>query len=261
MGLFNRDKDLERGGLRATAVVQSRRWASTTDEHLLQRSAPHVINLEVHVDGREPYRVERKFDVPKKFWKIARGVELPLLVDPERPERVIIDWDAFEAAGGRQIVKDLGDQYRRDATQNANLQNAVLRENTKTAVEGFLVAVKSGGMSRQEFEGYVDEYVSKGELTAEDGEAFKQRAGEPNPRPTTETHPPVEGVDYETWIRATVGIVRKKIPPSEHAAYYESCGFPAGRGEAISAAWYERVKTDAVLSGWYVQDSANLDLS
>jgi len=266
MGLFKRSKDLERQGLRGTAVVQSRRWDSTAGDDelidtLLIRSASHKIDLEVHVDGRAPYRVQGTFKVPRKFWKIARGVELPVLVDPERAERIMIDWDGFEAAGGKQIVEDLGDQYRRDAVRDVLSQDPVQRESARTTVETWLGEVRAGRMSREDFGGYVDENVDSGLLTAEEGAAAKERAATPDPRPTPETHPPIEGVDYETWIRATVGIVRKKIPPSEYDAYYQSHGFPAGRADAVNAGWYERVQSDDVLQGWFTRDYAELDPS
>ena len=180
MGLFDRrsDKDLERNGLPGTAVVKSRRSLSGADEdpldNLLVRSARHRIALEVHVDGREAYQVEDTYKVPRKYWKIATGVELPVRVDSQQPERVWIDWDAFTAAGGQKIVDDLGDQYRRDAVRDAVGQNPVNRDASAGLVESWTRAVKAGAMKREDFDRYIDERVSFGFLTPEEAEAAKR---------------------------------------------------------------------------------------
>lgn len=88
-------------------------------------------------------------------------------------------------------------------------------------------------------------------------EAPEPPAGVPAPTPPSEASlAPIEGVGYDTWIAAVNGIVREKIAVKEHPAYYESHGFPAGRGEAVSARWYERVKADDALREQYVRDTA-----
>jgi hypothetical protein len=184
MGLFSRKKDLEPDGLRGTAVVQSRKYAGgggvDYERNLNARSAPHTIDLEVHVDGVEPYRVEDTFKVPRALWNIARGVEVPVRVDPLRLERIMIDWDMFEAAGGVEIVDAVGDQYRRDAVREIVSNDPVQRAAAVATVEEYLGEVKAGRMARDDFVGYVDEYLAEGLLSAEERSTAIDRAGEPN---------------------------------------------------------------------------------
>lgn len=75
------------------------------------------------------------------------------------------------------------------------------------------------------------------------------------PRPTPESHPPVEGVDYDQWVQAVLAVTRR-MDPAALDAHYRSHGFPAGRGDAISATWYARVRTDPILNEWYLHDQA-----
>ena len=255
MRLFKRGDGGERGGLHGTAVVQSRQWASTSDS-VLRLSAPHLIDLEVRVDGRAPYRVQSVFQVPRPYWSIARGVQLPVTIDPHSPERVTIDWDAFEAAGGKEIVAALGDQYKRDAVRDVVSQDPAQRASAIATTEEWLRAVKEGLMSAGDFAGYVRDYVEGGYLTQAEADALMERAAAPADRPTPAAYPPVEGVDYEMWIAATVGIIRNKVSGSQVSAYYDTCGFPAGRGEQISAVWYQRVQSDDFLRGWFMKDTA-----
>jgi hypothetical protein len=50
------------------------------------------LDLEVNVSGRQAYRVANSFRVPASA-SLARGVTLPVKVDPEDPAKVAIDWD------------------------------------------------------------------------------------------------------------------------------------------------------------------------
>lgn len=70
------------------------------------------------------------------------------------------------------------------------------------------------------------------------------RSDEPapsSPRPTTETHPPVEGVDYDTWVRAMLA------------------GDPVTPG--AQAAWMAMAKRDPVVGEWYRWDVQHLGRS
>jgi hypothetical protein len=183
-------------------------------------------------------------------------VQLPVIVDPVVPEKITIDWKAFEAAGGRQILEQIGDQYKRDAVRDVVSQDPAQRSAAIATGEEWLSAVKGGYMSLGDFGGYIREYVEGGHLTRAEADSLLQRAASPADRPTHEAYPPIEGVDYEMWIAATVGIVRDKVPASQVSAYYDTCGFPVGRGEAISAEWYQRLQSDDFLRGWYMKDTA-----
>ena len=186
MGFLDRfsKKDLLTEGIPGTAVVQSRRRADSSEaDTVLTRSARRDIDLEVTIEGRDPYPVRDTFKVPKPYWAIAKGVSLPVRVDPEKPDRILIDWDAFEAAGGNQTVEQLGDQYRRDATAEFQAkrmsEDPAARQAELNTVNGWLGAVKAGVMTVPDFNGYVDEKVAGGFLTAEEGDAAKAQAAGP----------------------------------------------------------------------------------
>jgi len=88
--------------------------------------------LEVQVPGIEPYVVRGAFRVPLKAEntsilsranKLEVGLELPVDVDPAKPQDVHVDWDAFEATPGRKQAMEaalieaqhrtLGEMYAR----------------------------------------------------------------------------------------------------------------------------------------------------
>jgi len=79
------------------------------------------------------------------------------------------------------------------------------------------------------------------------------------PRPTPETHPPIEGVDYDTWVRATIRQVRAGVGADGQAAFLEAQGFPAGRADAITDGWWARAHTDDAVRDWFGHDSRTLD--
>ncbi len=66
------------------------------------------IDLEVHVDGRRPYRVNNMYMVPAGA-TIGQGVILPIKVDPNDPGKIAIDWDAAQRAPGRGEVRPAAD--------------------------------------------------------------------------------------------------------------------------------------------------------
>jgi len=174
-------KDLSTEGIPGTAVVQGRKRRDNPDaETIVTRAAKHDIDLVITIEGRDPYAARGTFKVPKAYWNLAKGVSLPVLVDPEDPYRVTIDWDAFDAAGGRETVAQLGDQFRRDATAEFQakrmLENPELQEQERNTVKGWLDAVKGGFMTVADFNGYVDEKVAGGFLPPDEGDAAKAEA-------------------------------------------------------------------------------------
>lgn len=80
------------------------------------------------------------------------------------------------------------------------------------------------------------------------------------PRPTDETHPPIEGVGYDTWIRANAALGRGLITAGDRVAAFERAGFPVGRVEEVDAAWWGRAKSDQAVGAWYGHDYQHLDL-
>jgi hypothetical protein len=65
------------------------------------------IDLEVHVNGRKPYRVNNTYMVPAGA-TIGQGVTLPIKVDPNDPSKIGIDWDTAQRAPGRGEVRPVG---------------------------------------------------------------------------------------------------------------------------------------------------------
>jgi hypothetical protein len=67
------------------------------------------IDLEVHVSGRQPYRVNNQYMVPAGA-TLGQGVTLPIKVDPNDPAKIAIDWDSAGTAPQRGQVRPVGGQ-------------------------------------------------------------------------------------------------------------------------------------------------------
>jgi len=65
------------------------------------------IDLEVHVNGRRPYRVNNMYMVPAGA-AIGPGVTLPIKVDPSDPSKIAIDWDTAQRAPARGEMRSVG---------------------------------------------------------------------------------------------------------------------------------------------------------
>jgi putative oligomerization/nucleic acid binding protein len=65
------------------------------------------IDMEVHVSGRQPYRVNNQYMVPAGA-TIGQGVTLPIKVDPNDPAKIAIDWDSAQTAPARGEVRPVG---------------------------------------------------------------------------------------------------------------------------------------------------------
>ena len=79
--------------------------------------------LEVRVAGMEPYTVRDSFRVPRRVEntslfsranKLEVGLELPVAVDPGKPHKVHVDWDAFEALPGRKQAMEAAELEARN---------------------------------------------------------------------------------------------------------------------------------------------------
>lgn len=70
-----------------TAFTMPERGASTQNIHM---------TLEVHAEGLSPYEVEDQWLVSSKD-TLGFGLEVPVKVDPGKPDRVAIDWKAARA--------------------------------------------------------------------------------------------------------------------------------------------------------------------
>jgi hypothetical protein len=65
------------------------------------------IDMEVHVSGRQPYRVNNQYMVPASA-TLGTGVTLPVKVDPNDPAKIAIDWDSAEKPPERGEVRSIG---------------------------------------------------------------------------------------------------------------------------------------------------------
>jgi hypothetical protein len=65
------------------------------------------IDMEIHVSGRQPYRVNHEYMVPNGA-TIGQGVTLPVKVDPDDPAEIAIDWNAAPRAAAEGEVRSVG---------------------------------------------------------------------------------------------------------------------------------------------------------
>jgi hypothetical protein len=65
------------------------------------------IDMEIHVSGRRPYRVNNMYMVPAGA-TIGQGVSLPIKVDPNDPAKIAIDWNSAQTAPQRGEVRPVG---------------------------------------------------------------------------------------------------------------------------------------------------------
>jgi len=65
------------------------------------------IEFEVHVSGRQPYRVNNDYLVPATA-SIGAGVTLPIRVDPNDPAKIAIDWESAPQGPNRGQVTPVG---------------------------------------------------------------------------------------------------------------------------------------------------------
>jgi Short C-terminal domain len=65
------------------------------------------IDMEVHVSGRQPYRVNNQYMVPAGA-TLGPGVSLPIRVDPNDPAKIAIDWESAQSAPQRGEVRPVG---------------------------------------------------------------------------------------------------------------------------------------------------------
>jgi len=65
------------------------------------------IDMEVHVSGRQAYRVNNQYMVPAGA-TLGQGVSLPIKVDPNDPAKIAIDWESAQSAPQRGEVRPVG---------------------------------------------------------------------------------------------------------------------------------------------------------
>jgi hypothetical protein len=113
VGLFTKSTkppdDLRERGIKGTATVEKAHMAGLQfsesggftskkkqEEYLTGEvsSTQFKLDLRVEVPGRDPYEASIKVPVPMmKTRYMSGGSVLPVLVDPDKPDRIAIDWD------------------------------------------------------------------------------------------------------------------------------------------------------------------------
>ena len=64
------------------------------------------IDMEVHVPGKAPYRVNNEYLVPATAM-LGQGVSLPIKVDPNDPAKIAIDWDSAQKGPAKGQVRSV----------------------------------------------------------------------------------------------------------------------------------------------------------
>ena len=193
MGFLNRRRGGER--IEGVAVVVASTSLTTrpgsSPTHALDMvfdhfgSDRHVLHLEVRLPGRDPYTVSGEWKVPSRSLGsfggggiLAEGIELPVRVDPDDPQSVDIDWDAYRAAPGRKEAQKAAQEARRTRRVREDLERKPeladkLRANNRQAVNAWAAAVRAGAMSREDFERNVQLSVDSGRMDPADAEAAR----------------------------------------------------------------------------------------
>jgi hypothetical protein len=66
------------------------------------------IDMEIHVSGRQAYRVNNEYMVPASA-TLGAGVTLPVKVDPNDPAKIAIDWDSAAKPPAPGEIRPVGD--------------------------------------------------------------------------------------------------------------------------------------------------------
>jgi hypothetical protein len=202
VGLFDRSsKTILERGIAGTAVIrESRKIEDGTDERGqrgqfmlndmrdagLWGKHRYDLTLEIQIPETEPYEVSGRFRTPAKAGRtglvshrgLQPGLQLPVKVDPNDPQQIAIDWDAFLASPDREAaVKEAAQGESVNANKRmleANPELAQqLRDNNAVAVVSWARAVNAGKMSRAEFDKTVDLEVRAGRMDPADAEAAR----------------------------------------------------------------------------------------
>jgi hypothetical protein len=178
VALFKRRKGVGEGGIAGTAVItaceRESESAGIGQGEIVRLADTGIVGkykwdltLDVTLDdGRDPYPVAGTFKVPAKLesW-ISEGRSVPLRADPNDPQRVELDWDRFDTSGPSEEEAQAQDEERR-----ATVREAMPTANRNQMVEGWLMAVKAGGMTRTQFDESLASAVDAGMLTAEEAD-------------------------------------------------------------------------------------------
>jgi hypothetical protein len=106
------------------------------------------IPLEVHPPSGEPYQVNYVFTAARMKAPITAGMEIPIKIDPEDPQRIAVQWDAQQAsiaaAGGDMAAVTSGLQ----ATYGNAANDAMMAAKAGAAADDPMTKLKKLGEMR-----------------------------------------------------------------------------------------------------------------
>src|ERR687885_627644 len=86
------EREILKNGTPAKAVAKGFTQPVPGDRFAMQ------IPLEIHPPGGEPYEVNYVFTAARMKAAITVGMEIPVKIDPEDPQRIAVQWDAQQAS-------------------------------------------------------------------------------------------------------------------------------------------------------------------
>ncbi len=106
------------------------------------------LDLEVHVSGRQPYRVANQYIVPAAV-PLGPGVSLPVKVDAEDRAKIAIDWDNAPRGPAAGEVRPAGDSAFTPAPSPSARAGG---GDSAGELERLAILRDSGALSEAEFE-------------------------------------------------------------------------------------------------------------
>jgi hypothetical protein len=86
------EREILKNGTPAKAVAKGFTEPVPGDRFAMQ------IPLEVHPPSGEPYQINYVFTAARMKAAISAGMEVPIKIDPEDPQRIAVQWDAQQAS-------------------------------------------------------------------------------------------------------------------------------------------------------------------
>lgn len=169
-------------------------WVEDLGLAVFGKTAFDVV-LDVRPPSGEPYRVRVRSKQPNRLFGVrgfldglpgpAAGLVLPVLIDPEQPERVEVDWEAFaaqpgarerlvgavEAAGSTQATEIFAAKIREDPAGFQQRRRLVL-----DGAQGIVDEVHAGRIPISTLEQFLATNVAPGIITPAEADAFWRSA-------------------------------------------------------------------------------------
>jgi Short C-terminal domain len=102
----NGEREILKSGTPARAIVKGIAMQSPTNRMAM------LVPLEIHPAQGDPYAVQYEFPAPRMQAPMTPGMEVPVKVSPDDPQRVAVQWDALKAgvaaAGGALAAAQQG---------------------------------------------------------------------------------------------------------------------------------------------------------